>query len=351
VETLSGYDKWYNDRLQIHQLLAERAENLLKDILLNEEIQYYKIESRVKDFEKFVRKMMDKKYATPEEMTDVVGLRIVGFVPSDINTLSGLVEGNFNIDRDNTRDSIRELADDKVGYRAKNYIVTLKSVTLDIEEYERLGKIPFEIQITTLLAHVWEQFDHDRRYKKVGEFPSNSDIPRRFKLISGTLEILDNEFDRLFRETERYADALSSKIDKGKIDDIPISLLSLRKFLTMNFWDVPGFKAWFQRRDEILDELASMDIRTLAELNMIMPRNFKERLSKVSRAKDFVTFTAILRDILIIHNPEKYFGKAWKHHYNTFDYSFWKIFTEFGVDRTDFPPEIELEFEHGSDKD
>ena len=136
---------------------------------------------------------MEKKYTTPKEMTDVVGLKIVGFVPSDINTLSGIVKGNFNIDWDNTRDSIKELEDDKVGYRALNYVVTLKSATLDMEKDERLGKIPFEIQITTLLAYVWEQFDHDRRYKKVGEFPSNSDIPRRFKLISGTLEILDME--------------------------------------------------------------------------------------------------------------------------------------------------------------
>jgi hypothetical protein len=59
----------------------------------------------------------------------------------------------------------------------------------------------------------------------------------------------------------------------------------------MNYWDVPGFKAYFQRVNDILDELASMDIRTLANLNMIIPQNFKERISKVSKSKDTVTFT------------------------------------------------------------
>jgi len=348
---LSTHEKWYYDRLQNHQLLARRAENFLKSVLSREEIQYYKIESRAKEFEKFVRKMREKKYSSPEEMTDVVGLRIVGFVPSDVNALSGIVERNFNIDWDNSRDSIKELAEDRVGYRAKNYVVTLQNATPDSVEYQKIGGIPFEIQIMTLLAYVWGQFDHDRRYKKVGEIPPDSDIPRRFKLISGTLEILDNEFERLFRETERYADALSSKIDKGEIDDVPVSALSLRKFLTMNFWDVPGFKAYFNVVDDVLDELASMDIRTLADLNRIMPQNFREKLTRVSKPKDFVTFTDIIRNVLIIHDPENYFKKAWKHHYNTFDYHFWKVFNEFGVNRTRFPSEDELEFGHGSDEE
>jgi hypothetical protein len=154
-----------------------------------------------------------------------------------------------------------------------------------------------------------------------------------------------------FQEKERYADNISSKIGKGEIDDISISPLSLRKFLTINYRDVPGFKAYFQRVNDILDELASMDIRTLADLNMIIPQNFKERITKVSKLKDTVTLTAIIRDILIIHDPKKYFGKAWKHHYNAPDYHAWKVYEEFGVNKTKFPPEDEFEFEHGSDED
>jgi hypothetical protein len=53
----------------------------------------------------------------------------------------------------------------------------------------------------------------------------------------------------------------------------------------LNFWDVPGFKAYFNVVDDILDELASMDIRSLADLNRIMPQNFKEKLAKVSKPK------------------------------------------------------------------
>jgi ppGpp synthetase/RelA/SpoT-type nucleotidyltranferase len=142
-----------------------------------------------------MKKMGDRKYTTPKEMKDVAGARIVGFIPSDINTLSGIVEGNFNIDWRNTRDSIEELADDRVGYRGKNYVVTFKDAALDDGEYVKLGEIPFEVQITTLLAYAWGQIEHDRNYKTVMDLPRNSDIPRRFKLISGALEILDNEFE------------------------------------------------------------------------------------------------------------------------------------------------------------
>jgi hypothetical protein len=97
--------------------------------------------------------------------------------------------------------------------------------------------------------------------------------------------------------------------------------------------------------------LASIEIRTIAELNAIIPEGFKEKYKEVSKPKDFVTFTAMLRDILIKHNSVDYFNKAWKHHYNTFDYHSWKVYQKFNLDKRDFPPEDDRGYNEGSDDD
>ena len=45
-----------------------------------------------------------------------------------------------------------------------------------------------------------------------------------------------------------------------------------------------------------------MGIQKISQLDEIKPRDFKERYGKVSNNKDYVTYTAILRDMMIIHD-------------------------------------------------
>ena len=134
-----------------------------------------------------------------------------------------------------------------------------------------------------------------------------------------------------------------------------ISPLSLRHYLTLHFSDIPGFREWFGApTDELLDELISMEIKTIADLNEIIKpdiNQFKSKYAEASKAKDYVSFSALIRDILIISDPDGYFKKAWKHHYNTLDYHSSKDYEKFEVDRINFPPTSVLDFEEGSDKD
>jgi hypothetical protein len=97
-----------------------------------------------------------------------------------------------------------------------------------------------------------------------------------------------------------------------------------------------------------------MGIKTIADLNEIIRpdiNQFKSKYAEVSKAKDYVSFSALIRDILIISDPDKYFKKAWKHHYNTLDYHSWKVYENFEVDRTNFPPASDLDFEEGTNAD
>lgn len=64
---------------------------------------------------------------------------------------------------------------------------------------------------------------------------------------------------------------------------------------------------------------------------------------------DEVSISEIIREILIIYDPKKYFENAWNNHYNTLDYHSYRVCMKLNVDMNSFPfPEDE--FQEGSDE-
>jgi putative GTP pyrophosphokinase len=355
--TLNNLRSWYKEKVLIYKPLVERLENLCRGILDKEAIDYVHIEARLKEFESFEKKLVRKGYRKPEEVTDLAGVMIVGSVLSNAELISKKIKSGkeFQIDWNKSEDHLIKLAEDRVGYRGKNYVAVSREEAFgNTDEYKKFEGLGFEIQIKTLLDYAWGKIEHDRNYKTADELAEKNDVHRRFKLAAGALELVDNEFDRLSKETEQIADLIRNRIANEDLN-VEVSPFSLRVFLTLHFSDIPGFIELFQDpRDQLLDELGSMGIETIADLNKIIRpdiNQFKSKYAEVSKAKDFVSFAALIRDILIISNSDRYFRKAWKHHYNTLDYHSWKVYKKFGVDRSSFPPASDLDFGEGNDTD
>jgi putative GTP pyrophosphokinase len=238
--------------------------------------------------------------------------------------------------------------------RGKNYVAIFREEAFrNTDKYKRFKDLRFEIQIKTLLDYSWNKIEHDRNYKTAEQLPDKSDVRRRFKLAAGALEVIDNEFDRLSRETEQIADPILSKIVKGDLN-LEISPLSLRRFLILHFNDIPDFREQFLAPiDDLLDELSSMGIKTIADLSDIIKpdiKHFRYKYAEVSKAKDYVSLSALIWDFLIINDSKRYSKKAWKHRYNTLGYHCWKVYEKFGLDRSNFPHSSDLDFEEGSDE-
>jgi putative GTP pyrophosphokinase len=318
-----------------------------------EGVKYVLIKSRLKEFKRFEEKMIRKRYDKPEDIKDLAGIMIVASVLSNAELISKIIkrEKEFEIDWDNSVDHSIRLAEDRVGYRGKNYVGKVREDAFaTTEEYEKFKELNFEIQIKTLLDFAWGEIEHDRNYK-IAEELQDTDIPRRFKIVAGALEIVDNEFERLSKETEHIADPILKKISRGDLN-IPISPFSIRGFLTLNFNDIPGFREQFVAPTEDLFKELNSEINTIAELNdIILPdvMQFKQKYAEVSKPKDYVSFSALIRDILIIHDPVRYFDEAWKNHYNTLENHSWKVYEKFKVDRRKFPKSSKLDFKEGGD--
>ena len=87
----------------------------------------------------------------------------------------------------------------------------------------------------TILEHAWAEIEHDRNYKYRG-LPL--EIQRRLYLISGTLEILDDQFEQITKTIEDYK---LKVIEKTRLKDLDILInsTSLIQYLKERFKDLP----------------------------------------------------------------------------------------------------------------
>jgi putative GTP pyrophosphokinase len=344
---------WYETQSHIYDELRKLVEESIRNRLDQEGFkknhEYVLVDSRLKTADSFLTKMEKFeegkfKYSNPTEITDIAGIRIVACIMSDIQKLSSLIERDFHIDTNRSEDKSKKLEHNKLGYRSINYVATLSYETLeDAPEYKKFDGLNFEIQVKSILDFAWDVIEHDRNYKALQEYPGDSDIARRFYLMAGLLEVADNELEYLSQQAAMYDNTLLKKIEEGQY--IEITPLSLRLYLTKIFGEMRWFKPYFRVIDDILDELRSMGITSITQLHQIIPDRFDAAYREATGDKDYVTLSALVRDILILYNPQEYFSVAWKHHYNCLDHHSAKLFNKLGKlgDVIKYlPPELEI---------
>lgn len=195
--------EWYKKNKVWFIDLSAKVEAIIREILKKEDIVYHSIESRVKTLESFKEKAHLDKYKEPiQDITDIVGIRIITLFEKDVYEISQLIKEVFEIDSTKSEDKTDLLDADKMGYKSMHYIAKLKNNKTNLNENNAYEELSFEIQIRSILQHAWAEIEHDRNYKFQGELPKH--LKRRFYALSGMLEIADREFNMLAEEVEDY---------------------------------------------------------------------------------------------------------------------------------------------------
>lgn len=240
---------WYIHSRPRYEALKNKLKNLITEILTAMEINYHSIEARTKSIDSFKSKLAKGVSYDPKEMNDLIGIRIIGYLVSDVEKISRCINDNFVARM--ARDSGMEdnLGINKVGYKSKHFVCELPLSRLDLVEYEGFSGIRFEIQVRTILEHAWAEINHDRNYKFPGVLPP--EIQRSFNLLAGALEIIDNEFERVCNNVDLYSNKLSAKTE-GRQLNLPISFTSLNKYL--------GEKLISRRLVQILERLMCLQM-------------------------------------------------------------------------------------------
>lgn len=342
---------WYIKNRPIYKRLSSKVEALLTEVFDMENISYHIVTSRAKDIESVKVKSNNDKYSNPiNQIQDFAGIRVITYVEDEVSQVCKVIEDNFTIDKNNSSDKSDDLGVDKVGYKSVHYVATLKKDRLKLPEYQQYKDKFFEIQVRTILQHAWAEIEHDRNYKFSGKLPN--DISRRFKILSGALEMADREFNSISQEIDNISIDVKDRTQSGDLD-IPLSSTTLTQFLNNRF------SSLIESMDEgvvvsdsvIIDELARFDITTLDELNRIIPEDIEDfyRKSYTERLYEM----GMVRSLMLLNDYNKYFSVANINHFDSWQgpefekntQSILDYFNKHGVDWDDIENKYNVSFE------
>lgn len=238
--------KEYSAIRPTYSRFAERTAQLLQTLLQDRGIRYHAIEHRAKEIDSFIQKVVrpEKKYRNPlQEITDLAGVRVIAYDLSDLQTISDIVSGNFTLRSEESGDRGALLRPNEFGYRSFHFIAAASEFRAALPEWQPFQAMVVEIQLRTVLQHAWAAISHALQYKNVHDVPAS--LGRRLYRLSGLLELADEEFTGIARESREISADAAQAIGAGDLH-LPIDRESLTEYLLSS--PTPGMVVGLARR-------------------------------------------------------------------------------------------------------
>ncbi len=283
---LEDYRKKRDDFITLGDTVHEMLNKIVKEL----GITVLTIEHRVKA-EKSLAGKLERAggyYNTFDDLTDILGCRVVCFLADEIDKIGKKVEEHFVIDWENSSDKRALIDENTFGYLSLHYICSLPFGAGYPDEI--CGK-RFEIQIRTILQHAWAAIEHDIGYKS--DFGVPREISRQFARIAGLLELADDEFIRARDAMTDYTEDIRRRIATDDADDVRINMISLREYVMRNrnmqslIEEIAKISnAEIQEIDpeSYIDQLAFLGIKTLGGIEILIEENKELALSLAKSA-------------------------------------------------------------------
>jgi ppGpp synthetase/RelA/SpoT-type nucleotidyltranferase len=227
----------YHERIHVYERLSHLADEALRHALDTQHVKVTAMEHRIKTETSLAGKLELKggKYKTLDDVTDIVGLRVVTFYSADVDKVAAIVNEAFVVDRRNSVDKRKQHRLDSFGYNSLHYICRLPKTIVDDPEMPLLNELRFEIQMRTALQHVWSTLDHDTGYK--GDVKIPHEYMRQFNRMAGMLELMDEEFSRLRNVLVDYRRQMLALEASGQLDSVDLNAETFRRYLEAHPFD------------------------------------------------------------------------------------------------------------------
>ena len=230
----------YDALLPMLDKMRAVVKDLLEKTLQDNGIEVTTVKARVKTRESLAGKIATKggKYSSIDEITDLLGARIITFYTDDVDRIASIVEQMFEIDWENSVDKRRLHQLDSFGYNSLHYICRMPASLYSDPDFPQMNTLRFELQLRTTLQHAWAAINHDTGYKSGVEIPK--EYMRRINRLAGILELADDEFSRIRTEINDYRRRVEQLVQNGKLDDVQLdgdtfnSYLQARPFDSLN---------------------------------------------------------------------------------------------------------------------
>ncbi len=258
----------YRERLPLFERIKNLIIEQLRACLDENHIVVAGLEARIKTEKSLTGKLELKgyKYRTIDDITDILGARIITFFSDEVDQIAALVERMFEIDWDNSVDKRKMLEIDRFGYMSLHYICRIPKTLYEDPQQPLLNEIRFELQMRTALQHVWANMQHDTGYKSEVEIPLEHQ--RSLNRLAGILELADEQFSRIRKEINDYRRNVQSLVASGNFDEVPLNGDTFRSYCELHPFQRLAEKIATINQAELYDDSPMPYYKVLLRLEM-----------------------------------------------------------------------------------
>ena len=224
----------YHDNLPVYNKLETVVRDFLQHVIDENRIVVAGIETRVKEEESLNNKLKLKgfKYQDVNDITDIVGARIITFYSDEVDVISALIEQSLEIDWENSVDKRKTMEIDRFGYMSLHYICRIPKLVYYDPNMPQLNEIRFELQMRSVLQHIWAFMYHDMGYKSDIEFPV--EYQRNMSRLAGILELADVQFSHIRNDINGYRRNVQAMVASGNFDEVTLNGDTFRSYLKLD---------------------------------------------------------------------------------------------------------------------
>ena len=189
------------------------------------------------------------------------------------------------------------------------------------ENMPEMNTLRFELQIRSLLQHVWANMYHDIGYKSDVEIPI--EYQRNMSRLAGMLELADEQFNRIRKDINNYRRNVQSMVTSGNFDEVPLNGDTFRSFLKLkpfrNLVDkIAAINQGEVYEDNLMpyyDVLLHMEMKTIGDIVRMINDNKENAyqlalLQLAGTGLDIVAYSVALQNLCIVTILKKGYGEA-----------------------------------------
>ncbi len=210
MNTLDAILNEYYQNLEIYKKMRYDVSDIINTLIEMNHIKISNMTLRIKTEEALRNKVISKaKYTHLDEITDILGCRIVTLFETDVDRIYDLISQTFDIVEVVDKRKKHKVNNIEFGYTSLHLVVKFSEARCELVEYRKYQHIMFEIQLRTVLQHAWAEVEHGLGYKSFYEPPM--EIKRKLNRLAANLEILDEEFEDIRYEIALYNQSLNKE--------------------------------------------------------------------------------------------------------------------------------------------
>lgn len=310
----------YWEALPDFERLEAEVVKILQGIVDKSKILIYGINHRIKEEKSLAGKLERKgdKYSSLSDITDIFGARVICYFSDEVDKLAAQIEKHFKVDWNESIDKRKYLDVNSFGYLSVHYICSLK----DGGKYPpELKNKRFEVQMCSLMQHIWAVMEHDLGYKT--KFGVPSAVRRDFFRLAGLLEIADEHFVHIRDSVAAYTKDVHKRIIEDSANDIPIDSVSLEEYMNYS----KSMQSFLQTianlceaeiskesPETYLEQLDWLKKRTIGDLQQMLNDNASLALQMIEKILvatdiDILSSTVALRFLCHAELVQKHYNK------------------------------------------